>query len=134
VDESANKAGHGLCDDASFLYCFAGLARVGLGRSYVTSQWLLETLYEAAQQTHCYRDLVDAFAEHASEFFRTAQDLRSTKPAHKRLTVMFTGYTADDFIFNCLVSNFQDFTSFVDFRRSATPVHGPCGEIDATGR
>jgi hypothetical protein len=107
-NDSANKAGHAICDDASFLYCFTGLASIGNGSEDITSNWLMETLYDAAQHGHRYRDIVDAFADEASKFFSSSRYVQRLAAADRRLTVMLTGHTADDFIFNALISNFQD--------------------------
>src|SRR5260370_32681923 len=106
VDASANKAGHVICDDASFLYCFTGLARVGT--QHVTSRWLLDAFYGAADRTRRYRQLVDELADEAQCLFRSSVYLRALSPAARRLTVMISGYTARDLIVTALISNFQD--------------------------
>jgi SEC-C motif len=133
VDDSSNKAGHAVCDDASFLYCFTGLARVGDG--YITSRWLLDALYDAAQRSHKYRDIWHALAEEATTFFRSSPYLRHLSTRARRLTVMLTGYSSDEYIINALISNFQDFTQFIDYpeARDEFSVHAerskcPAGE------
>lgn len=112
VTDSSNKAGHAVCDDASFLYSFTGLARVG--DQHITSRWLSESLYDSAQYGHGIQQITAHFAENAARFFRSSRFLRGLSPRDRRLTVMFTGYTADHFIFNCLISNFQDFIKSAD--------------------
>ncbi|MCF7966774.1 MAG: SEC-C domain-containing protein [Methylobacter tundripaludum] len=111
VDDSSNKAGHAVCDDASFLYSFTGLARVG---SHATSRWLHDALYNSAQSDHRFRNIADALAEEATSYFHSSRDLRSLSAVDRRLTVMLTGYTADGLIVNSLISNFQDFFNSVD--------------------
>ncbi len=111
IDDSANKAGHALCEDASFLYCFTGLARVG--NAATTSCWLLGALYDAAQKSHRYFDIVPAFSQIATDFFDSFS-LRRLPASARRLTIMFTGYTADGFIVNSLISNFQDFENGIN--------------------
>ena len=96
--DSLNKAGHAVCDDASFLYCFTGLAYVD--GDYTTSPWLLDVLYDAAQWSHKYRDIWDALAEEATNFFRSSVYLQNLPADQRRLTVMITGYTSDDYIVN----------------------------------
>lgn len=113
VDDASNKAGHLLCDDASLLYCFTGLARIGSG--HLTSRWLLEAIQAASQRAPTYRELVECFAEEAGRYFANSREIVSLPASHRRLTVMFSGYTADQFIVNVLVSNFQDFTNFIDY-------------------
>ena len=44
IDDYANKSCHVICNDASLLVCFTGLARVG---DHITSKWLLETISKA---------------------------------------------------------------------------------------
>lgn len=110
-NEAAIKAGHLLCDDASVLYCFTGLAEIG---SHSTSFWLMDTLALSAKQQPLWRELIEEFAEHASKYFATVPAILALPASHRRLTVMFTGYKSDQSIVSALVSNFQDFTNFVD--------------------
>lgn len=112
VDDFSNKAGHAVCDDASFLYSFTGIARVG--DHHITSRWLSEALYDAAQHGHNIQQITARFAQDADRFFQSSTFLTNLHPSDRRLTVMFTGYTADNFIFNCLISNFQDFVNGID--------------------
>jgi hypothetical protein len=111
-DDSANKAGHAICDDASLIYCFTGIAYVG--ERVTTSQWLLKALYDAAQRDHRWCEIPWALGEEATRYFRCSSYLRGLPAAWRRLTIMLTGYTADDHIINVLISNFQDFVNFVD--------------------
>src|SRR5581483_7547927 len=78
VDDSANKAGHIICDDSSLLYCYTGLARWGT-RS--TSQWLLETFQNLGG--HTYWEVIEGFAESATTYFKTAPKLKSLSPSVK---------------------------------------------------
>ena len=112
VDDAANKAGHVLCDDATFLYCFTGLARVG--NAHITSRWILDALSEAAESGHSYYDLVRYFADISTRFFARSKFLQRLSPNARRLTVMFTGYRADGHILNSLISNFQGFGTYMD--------------------
>ena len=65
--ENIGKIGHAICDDASFVYCFTGLANDG--RRFVTSRWLPMALCNAAQKSHRYLDIVVAFSNEATAFF-----------------------------------------------------------------
>jgi len=116
IDDSANKVGHAICDDASFLYCFTGVARVG---HHITSQWILEGLARAAKRNRCYSELIYLFAEEATTVFAKAKDFRLVPASSKRLTVMFSGYTANGFLVNALISNFQNFETFTDSAEAA---------------
>jgi len=134
TEESACKVGHVLCDDATFLYSFTGLARIG---NHVTSRWLLDTFGANAVQPPNYRNAIDILAKEASKHFGTNPDILKLPADAKRLTIMITGYTADDYIFNALISNFQDFTNFIDHHEaqpeftihletsSSTAIHNP---------
>lgn len=112
VDDAANKAGHAICDDASFLYSFTGLARA---TKHSTSHWLPEALYDGAQKGHCFHEIVEAFAEVATQYFESTPDIRGLPAASRRLTVMFTGYRNDGHIVSALISNFQDFTNCISY-------------------
>lgn len=57
---------------------------------------------------------LQGLAEIASCRFGTDVQILAVPEKQRRLTVMLTGYTAAGFIVNALVSNFQDFTNFVD--------------------
>ncbi len=111
-DDSYGKAGYAVCDDATFIYCFTGLACNG---GYSTSDWLVDALYESAQVKHDFRGIISTFLNKASKKFKESSDITSLPLSSRRLTVMMTGYTADDLIFNALISNFQDFESAIDY-------------------
>lgn len=111
VDDASNKAGHAVCEDASFLYSFTGIARVA---NHSTNRWLPGALYDAAQKGHRYHQIVDSFAEEATRYFRSSSDIRSLAASYRRLTVLFSGYTSEGHIVTSLISNYQDFTNFID--------------------
>lgn len=111
VDDAANKAGHAICDDASFLYSFTGLARA---TKHSTSHWLPEALYAAAQKGHCFHEIVEAFAEVATRHFQSTSDIRGLPAASRRLTVMFTGYRNDGHVVSALITNFQYLANFTN--------------------
>ncbi|MGH9761471.1 MAG: SEC-C domain-containing protein [Blastocatellia bacterium] len=115
VEDSASKVGHALCDDGAFLYCFTGLARRG---SHTTSRWLLEAFYQAAQRDHTVRGIIEGFANQAAAYFQASQDLRQLSAQDRRLTVMASGYLTDHHIFNALITNFQDFDTYVDYPKA----------------
>lgn len=112
VDEAANKAGHAICDDASFLYSFTGLAKAA---NHLTSRWLPEALHDAARKGHCFHEIAVAFAEEATQYFQATPGIRGLPAVSQRLTVMFTGYRSDGHIVSALISNFQDFTNFINY-------------------
>ena len=128
--EAAIKAGHLLCDDASVLYCFAGLATI---RSHSTSSWLLDALAESAKQNPLWRELIEIFAERASLYFLTTAAIVELPPSHRRLTVMLTGYKTNGFVVNALVSNFQDFVNFIDYpeAQASFTVHAEISSVPA---
>lgn len=109
--DAATKAGHMLCDDASVLYCFTGLATI---HSHCTSSWLMDALSESAKQNSLWRELIEIFAERASLYFATTPAILELQPSYRRLTVMLTGYKPNGFIVNALISNFQDFVHFIN--------------------
>ncbi|MDR7092799.1 YecA family protein [Hydrogenophaga laconesensis] len=111
LTEASGKAGHLLCDDASVLYCFTGLATI---RGFNTSTWLMEALQAASKKNARFRELIEHFAELATEDFNSNPDVLSAHVKHRRLTVMLCGYTANAHIVSALISNFQDFVNFID--------------------
>jgi hypothetical protein len=112
VDDASNKAGHILCDDASLLYCFTGLARVG--DTHETSRWLRETIQDISHNTSTFRNIIKTFAFEAEKYFSSSREILALPASSRRLTVMFSGYSIDQFLVTALVSNFQDFTNFID--------------------
>jgi AcrR family transcriptional regulator len=111
LTESSGKAGHLLCDDASVLYCYTGLAFIN---DFKASTWLMEALQAASSKDARFRELIEHFAEIATEKFRTNPDVLSLDVRNRKLTVMLSGYTRDGFITNALISNFQDFVNFTN--------------------
>ena len=89
-DDSTNKAGHVLCDDASFVFSFTGLAKVS-SRHSSTTRWLLEAFYDCLQGHHGYAAMVPKFADYAAQHFRMAPAVTGLPPSDRRLTVMMTG-------------------------------------------
>ena len=111
LQEAYGKAGHLLCDDASVLYAITGLATIG---DFQTSTWLMTALQESSRRNSQFRGLIEHFAAIATLTFSSNIHILSAPKKHRRLTVMLTGYTAAGFIINALVSNFQDFSDFVN--------------------
>ena len=112
-DDDFSKIGHVSCIDASFLYCFTGLAQVGATR--MTTDWLSHTLMEIGQFHASYRDIDKALVKRATQFFNESPFLRRLSASNRRLTIMFCGYMWDGYIINSLISNFQDFENFIDY-------------------
>lgn len=127
VDDSAQKSGHILCDDASLLYCFTGLARWS---SHTTSSWLLKTL--GGLKAHNYWDIIEGLTEASSRSFRDNRNIMRLPPSARRLTIMLSGYRSTGSIVNTLVSNFQDFTQFVDHPEALPQFtfHAECSRED----
>jgi hypothetical protein len=122
------KAGHLLCDDASALYGFTGLATYA---SFNTSAWLMDAFSEASKRDSCFRGLIEHFAVLATEKFKTDRRILSLAPESRRLTVMLTAYTASGHINNALISNFQDFLNPKDHPTALTDFSVFC-EISST--
>jgi hypothetical protein len=112
LEDAYGKAGHLLCDDASVVYAFTGLAKF---RSFRTSTWLMEALQAASSRDARFRVLIEHFAEIASQRFRSDPEICAAPEKHRRLTVMLTGYSFSGQVLSALVSNFQDFTEFIDY-------------------
>jgi hypothetical protein len=111
IDDSVNKMGHAICGDVTFLYCFTGLPRVG--RNHITSRWILDALYEVGQTTNIYRNITVGLTNIATRDFQNGE-LAKIPASARRLTIMLTGYGSDGHIYNALISNFQDFTQFIN--------------------
>jgi hypothetical protein len=112
LQEAYGKAGHLLCDDASVIYAFAGFATLG---TFQTSTWLSSALQDSSKRYSRFQELIEHFAEIATSAFRSDIRILAAPPEHRKLTVMLTGYTAAGFIVNAMVSNFQDFTNFINY-------------------
>jgi hypothetical protein len=111
TDDESNKAGFLVCDDARLVFAFSGLAEHG---QFKTRRWILETLLEVAPPDHSAREILERFTLRATDFFRTSQLLGNVPRCHKRLSIMFTGFSNDGRTLNCIVTNFQDPDSGVD--------------------
>jgi len=111
LQEAYGKVGHLLCDDASVLYAFTGLATIG---DFQTSTWLMTALQESSRRNSQFRELIEHFAAIATSTFSSNIHILTAPEKDRRLTVMLTGYTTAGFITNALVSNFQDFSNFVN--------------------
>jgi len=117
MTEAYGKGGHLLCDDASALYCFTGLAA---SRGFDTATWLMEALQAASVRDARFRELIEHFAEIATQRFLSDPDLLSAPVQHRWLTVMLTAYGANDTIYMVLISNFQDFINDIDHPEAQT--------------
>ena len=111
IQEAYGKTGHLLCDDASALYSFTGLATIG---TFQTSTWLMTALKESSKHNSQFQELIHQFAVIATSTFSSNIQILRAPVRHRRLTVMLTGYTVSGYIINALVSNFQDFTNFIN--------------------
>jgi len=109
LQEDFGKVGHLLCDDASVLYCFTGLATI---REFNTSTWLMETLQTASKKDRRFDELIRHFADLATKHFKSNPDVLSLETKQRKLTVMLSGYKSNGSIVNVLISNFQDFVKF----------------------
>lgn len=111
MTEAYGKAGHLICDDASALYCFTGLAA---SRGFDTATWLMEAFHVASVRDARFRELIEHFAVIATHRFASDPALVATPVQHRRLTVMLSGYGANDIMYMSLISNFQDFFNKID--------------------
>jgi hypothetical protein len=110
IDDESNKAAVLTCADARLIVGFTGLAQVG--NAFRTKQWLLDALLESAPPEFTALELTGRFVDRASKDFQELPVLRGLPAAQKKLTVMFTGFTAQETGARqvaLLVSNFQDF-------------------------
>jgi hypothetical protein len=120
-DEKFNKAGHLLCDDASVLYGFTGLATVDNHENiqHDVQDWILDALdiavaraFESSGQTGYFIGEIEAeFAYVATLHFRHAMFLEGIKEEDRRLTFMLTGYKSDGTLIHTIISNCLDRTS-----------------------
>ena len=106
AEETSAAAGHLICDDAVFLHDFASPAPAA---RHFASRWLSAALVAAARRGRNYRDVLAGLVEEADASYRSAAERQDLSPADRRLTIMFSGYTEDDFIVNAFVSNFRSF-------------------------
>lgn len=111
LDNAFGKAGHLLCDDASVLYSFTGLATIN---DFKTSTWLMDTFLAASKRSARFDELVRYFAELAAIDFRSNRDVISVRPDRRKLTVILSGYNAVGNIVCVLISNYQDFINGIN--------------------
>jgi hypothetical protein len=112
VDDSFNKVGHVLCDDASFLYSFTGLATFG---KHKTNEWLLQAFDRSIRNGSNYSNIAYSLAAEATDYFRNSTELKKLSGRDRRLTIMLSGYTASGLLVNTLITNFQDYENGIDF-------------------
>jgi hypothetical protein len=75
----------------------------------------MEALQAASRRDARFPALIEQFAEIASQRFRTDPEICAAPEKHRILTVMLTGYSFSGQVLSALVSNFQDFTEFIDY-------------------
>jgi hypothetical protein len=80
---------------------------------HVTSRWILDALYEIGQTTNIYSNITVGLTNVATRDFQKGE-LAKISASARRLTIMLTGYGSDGHIYNALISNYQDFTRFID--------------------
>jgi hypothetical protein len=117
-DEKFNKAGHILCDNASVLYGFTGLATIGNGETmqHAVQDWMLDALdiamaraFESSGQHGYFIEEIEMeLAYVATLHFRDAMFLENVREEDRRLTIMLTGYMNDGRIIHTLISNCLD--------------------------
>lgn len=108
IDGSYGKVGFVECDDATFVYCFTGLATIADIDSTVThstSKLLADIFYQCGNTTHIFHEVVYAFANSLTEQFASLPQILQLPDNEKRLAVLIAGYAADSRIVSALVSN-----------------------------
>lgn len=109
--EEENKAIFWNAPDARLAVSYTGIARV---RGEPTERWLMSLMADAVENSG-YE--INAATERLRVLLGDA--LGGLPAAHRRLTVMCTGFISQDgmrsvFPGNCLITNFQDYESNVD--------------------
>ncbi|WP_028324628.1 hypothetical protein [Desulfatirhabdium butyrativorans] len=109
VDDESNKSDYLVTDDSQMLFGFTGLAEFG---TFKTRRWILDILSKS--KSNEIREVFEELAENATEYFKSDNLLKNIPRKHKRLSIMFTGFVGPWLIGNCIITNFQDFESFID--------------------
>lgn len=108
-DDESNKATVLITDDARLLVGYTGLAEYG---SFKTNDWLSQTLLECAAPDYAAGLVTERFVDSATRYFK-GPALSAVPARAKRLTVMFTGFLAENppRAVALLVTNFQDWNT-----------------------
>ena len=109
IDDESNKSGYLISDDSKMLFGFTGLAEYG---TFKTRRWILDTLSKS--KSNHIREIYEEFRENATAYFNSHIPIKKIPRAHKRLSIMFTGFVEHGLIGNCIITNYQDFNSFTD--------------------
>jgi|ERR1035437_653376 hypothetical protein len=114
VEDESSKAGLLTCSNARLGFGFTGLAKFG---EFRTRDWLLDTLLKSGPPEFTAKDILERLRLRASETFRLDPALSSSHRAHRRLSIMFSGYLyhhVPPLAAFAILTNFQDFQSGQD--------------------
>jgi hypothetical protein len=106
ITDESNKAIILYTDDARLIGGYSGLA---FQDSFITRDWILDTLYECAEPDRLAENILLRFKDRASEKFTGSPSLRD-----QPLSVMFSGYHDHydpPLAFQIIVSNYMDANS-----------------------
>lgn len=113
-DDESNKAIIFTFDGGRFIVGYTGLART---RAFSTIQWLGRALRESAPPDYSSLGLVTRLAKRATHDFSSMADVAAVAPAHKRLTILLTGFLRTPVgprPAQAFISNWQNFETGVD--------------------
>ncbi|MCZ7463551.1 SEC-C domain-containing protein [Rhizobium rhizogenes] len=104
LEDDAGKMGHWVCEDASMLYAYTGVAKAG---SFDLRKWIQNTLQSvAADGGFGFLAMVSRLCTAATDIFEKHPVLK--KVSDKRTTIIFAGYMGNGDPAAALVSNFEN--------------------------
>lgn len=115
ITDDSNKATCLICIDGRFAIGYSGLAYY---ESFNTQNWILETLINCAYPEYTIDNIIEKFAQKATNEFINNPTLKKLLPSQKRLSILFTGYlfgSDKSCIYSILVTNFQDYEKGIDY-------------------
>jgi len=89
IDDDANKTAIFVSSNGRFAVGFTGLAKYG---RFETQSWFSRGLCDCAKPDFDSKQTIERFSEYATDCFNRDPFLRNIPGAHKRLSIMFTGY------------------------------------------
>lgn len=114
IEDESNKSSVLFCANGRLAVGFTGLAKT---YEFVTRKWLLNALFECAPPDYTAQKILDRFIERATKDFNSIPALVKTPKAHKRLSIMFSGYLHDHdppWAVYAIMSNYQKFNDKAD--------------------
>lgn len=112
-EHHSNKATVLECLNGRFSIAYTGLANCGRFRM---QRWIVESIYDCGPPDFGIYEITKRLSDRAKFDFANHADIRRLNPAHRRVTIVFTGYLFKESAIpaNIMMTNFQDWNSGQD--------------------